>query len=141
VTPLEFVKKISILPHPGGDEDGDGGLENDELYDQMCEILADAKDIVEAMGPDIARHAARRRGAAGRASALYLYRVTDVDEDCDPLDYGVVRAGSMEEAVGLTRIRLRDLGLDSDVEFKIMEVQDSEDSAVLSTSTPELYNL
>ncbi len=41
---------------------------------------------------------------------LYMYRVLEVDDECDPLDHGVVRAASVEEAAKFVEAHLREIG-------------------------------
>lgn len=56
---------------------------------------------------------------------LYLYRVEENDDEGDPLDHGIVRANSREQAEYLVRNRLARLGLNGVYTVRFYEQVDT----------------
>ena len=128
LTPESLLRKIADIHIAGDEGEDDAGPDSDTNYEHLMEIVPEAREVVAQLP---ARHAARRRDGADGAARLYLYRVLETDDDNDPLDHGVARATSIEEAAELIRLRLSELGMEDGIEFKVYPLVDTIDVGVL----------
>jgi hypothetical protein len=52
----------------------------------------------------------------------WLYRAMEIDTDGDPYDFGVVKAETLDEAMGLLKVRLTDLAIKGEFHISLYPV-------------------